>query len=552
MTALKKSWFYVALLLTTACHQNEIDDLHRELNFERTKSSLLGLSQTENLITAIQQDASTHSYVFTFEDGTTLSVPQDYIIGLTEDRNAWNSTMVLSDSTEISLPSRGDLNIASESVTLDPFGRNPLAALVKVSMPVKGKFKVKVSGKTTGGIAIENTFDTYANYHEIPVLGLYQDYANSVELTFLDKNNNPRSSQVLIVQTAKLSSAPAVEILTNKYDDTYRGLYFPSQGGIGFDQRGEIRWRYTGDAQYMFTQLRNGNIIITSGMNLRQYHSPAFYEVTMMGEIVRKFNVPNYLHHEVTELPNGNLLVASNSTPVVFGDGNPEEDYIVEMDRTSGSIVKTWNLNNIIAPERKRLPSANGDDWCHLNAIYFDDHDNSIVFSSRSQSIMAKLDYVTGSLKWILGSHEEWTDSFKPYLFTPIDQNGQPIDPGKTDFWTYGQHSPKRLANGNIIVYDNGDYRGFYQNPSVPMGSYTRGLEYELNEQAKTVKIRWQYDNNKSLFTEFTGSISLTDSNGHVLGVPPNIMELSDTDALMFNAHVDVTSLYRGFRFYLY
>ena len=54
--------------------------------------------------------------------------------------------------------------------------------------------------------------------------------------------------------------------------------------------------------------------------------------------------------------------------------------------------------------------------------------------------------------------------------------------------FSWGTHAPVQMPNGNLLVFDNGTYRNFENNIQ-----YSRAVEYEINEQDKTVTQVWQY-----------------------------------------------------------
>lgn len=58
------------------------------------------------------------------------------------------------------------------------------------------------------------------------------------------------------------------------------------------------------------------------------------------------------------------------------------------------------------------------------------------------------------------------------------------------------QHGIRRLANGNIILFDNG-------NLHVPSAS--RAVEYKLDEQTKVAELVWEYRRLPPLFSHILG-----------------------------------------------
>ncbi len=163
----------------------------------------------------------------------------------------------------------------------------------------------------------------------------------------------------------------------------------------------------------------------------------------MLGQQVQTFDVPNMYHHDIREIPNGNFLVATNSTPFDGNrnDGNLEEDMIIEMDRQTGSIVKSWDFNVLLNNQRFYPGNqVNTDDWLHLNSIFFDENDQSLIISGRNQSTIAKIDYATGALKWLLAHPSGYDSSFDDYLLKPVDELGNPISTTDGDILPYYQH----------------------------------------------------------------------------------------------------------------
>jgi arylsulfate sulfotransferase len=270
----------------------------------------------------------------------------------------------------------------------------------------------------------------------------------------------------------------------------------------------------------------------------------------MLGETVREYLVPNYLHHEVQKLPWGNYLVAGNSSQItVPDDGLPEEDTLVEINTVDGTVVKVWDFNAILDPTRPPIPSNNrADDWLHLNSAVYDASDDSILITAQRQSLMAKIDYATGELKWILGSHAGWSAAHQDKLLTPVDAEGNPVDVNTEYFWPYGPHAALSLGGGAVALFDNGAFRGWYGDraPLASLGQqdFSRGVEYYVDEANMTVRIVWEFDSNKAIYTSITGDIDYLTNEHYVLGFVgtspgsdnPRVMEVDRSGNVLFNA----------------
>jgi len=104
--------------------------------------------------------------------------------------------------------------------------------------------------------------------------------------------------------------------------------------------------------------------------------------------------------------------------------------------------------------------------WMHGNSIEIDDDENIFV-SNRTMSEIIKFDRQSGELIWRLGG------PMNDFTFIDDPLNG----PNR-------QHDARRLENGNIMIFDNGDGR------EPPL---TRVAEYVVDEQLMSATLVWEY-----------------------------------------------------------
>ena len=394
----------------------------------------------------------------------------------------------------------------------------------------------------TDGVPMVHTFNDSATDFVLPVLGLYPEHRNAVVVDFF-ADAGDTTQDTLVVGTGPIKT-PDIELIRNALPADDTGLFLFSSQKAAFDQQGAIRWAYEGEAGQFFTQLPNGNLLGTVNDAPVLYHFPRFAEFTLLGEKVREYTIPNYGHHELVELPWGNFLAASNSALInAVEDGLSEEDLLVEIDADTGLVVRTWDFNQILDPTRPPIPSnSRPDDWLHLNSATYDASDDSIIITSQRQSLVAKIDYKTQALIWILGAHEQWPVKFQDKLLTPVDGNGDPIDPNTEDFWPYGPHAVLTFGDGRISLFDNGFFRNWYKDPTVPGDSYSRAIEYQIDETNMEVRIVWQYDADQSLYTAITGDLDYLDNGNYLVGFAgpsedtPRVIEVTSAGDVQFEA----------------
>jgi hypothetical protein len=212
------------------------------------------------------------------------------------------------------------------------------------------------------------------------------------------------------------------------------------------------------------------------------------------------------LHHAFQVLPNGNFLVLSaevrsfenwhGSTTDVSAPretANLVGDIIAEVTR-NGELAREWRLFDMLDPYRighgsrsnywHKLGFPGAFDWSHTNSIFYDRTDGSIVASLRHQDCIIKFDCASGELRWILGNHSHWTGQLVERLLTP--QAG-------TD-WQFHQHDCSVVAHNRVLCFDNGNFRaGAFAPKQDDAASYSRAVEFEIDESARTVRQVWSF-----------------------------------------------------------
>ncbi len=140
----------------------------------------------------------------------------------------------------------------------------------------------------------------------------------------------------------------------------------------------------------------------------------------------------------------------------ITGENGMWADVIVEVDST-GKRVWEWHAAEHLDLERDIITfNDSRDEWSHGNTVVPLD-DNRVMFSFRNISTVGIIDKSTGEIIWRLG--------------------GEILAQ---------QHDPSLLANGNVLVYDNGSHSAHHALP------FSRVVEVD----PKTNRIIWEYADN--------------------------------------------------------
>jgi hypothetical protein len=217
-------------------------------------------------------------------------------------------------------------------------------------------------------------------------------------------------------------------------------------------------------------------------------------------------------HHDVIQLPNGNYAMIVDIEKIfppgtqgdttglnvdIIGDGilvlDPNMQllwYFDTFQHDSGGSQLDINRGAVLGETCTQgqggcptlfLAATSGvaplaHDWLHTNCLYFNASEGDIVFSSRHQDWVMKVDYNngtgTGNIKWRLGLDGD---------FTFNNTNNDPYP------WFSHQHdfAYENTTSGLISVYDNGNTR--VSPPPVGLGSgNSRGMALIVDETNRT------------------------------------------------------------------
>ncbi|MDP6453008.1 MAG: aryl-sulfate sulfotransferase [SAR202 cluster bacterium] len=267
-----------------------------------------------------------------------------------------------------------------------------------------------------------------------------------------------------------------VGLIHNSPTLSYRGYtLYTTNGGTHatlVDMDGQICHRWEHDEGIAYAQLLpDGHLLFRSSPPTEEDSgrglggaSAALIELDWDGNKVWEYRNP-WLHHDYQRQLNGNTLVLlweELSTEVsdsvrggIVKEEEPEVmlgDIIREID-SDGNTLNEWSLWQGLDVEVDEIcPLHDRREWTHMNSLNLT-NDNNFLISSRTTNTVSIVSRETGEYTWRWGPGEVWH-----------------------------QHNPTQLANGNILMFDNGSHsRGFME----------RSRLVEVNPE--TNEIEWQY-----------------------------------------------------------
>lgn len=423
-----------------------------------------------------------------------------------------------------------------KEVVLNPYKNAPLSALFKTNINEKWKIKILVKWKWESGIDISNEFVHEWGNVELPILWLYPDYENKIEISFYTAKWKLKYSEDFLITTTPLSQniSLELEVLENSLLERHDSLYVFIGSPAWFDQNGDVRWYLDNESyDYIWTKLKNGNVIVSSTDEKIYFHSKYFYEISMLWEIIKEYSVDNLFHHELLELENGNFLLSSNSQKFSsMKDPVYRDDTIIEIDRKTWNIIYELNMDSILPwmkppkPEHISIPhpswkkgwevDISTGSWANINSVsvYWD----NIIVSLRQLSTILSVHRPTWDLNWILSDKSYLPDSVQhkllkiPKLWWENFEYVYPIY----------QHTPTITSSWTLLVFDNGTKR--YEISWEENGrEYSRVLEYTIDEQEMTAELVYSYTDPEYIYAPVTGSVYELYNNHKLIWYTHNI-----------------------------
>ena len=408
--------------------------------------------------------------------------------------------------------------IDEPNIILNPYEISPLTALVMFETNDYVSPMVTVVGKSEK-TTYTHTFKE-SKTHYLEILGLYPDYNNEVIISYGDVTKK------IYIQTGKLPNNFVMPSSIYKDEDKLDNeLYFYTPSSIGYtcayDINGDVRWYLTESFIWEINRLRNGNLLLSTDKLVNNpYYTTGLYEMNMLGKIYFEYNIDGGYHHDYYEMPNGNILVLSNN----FANGTVE-DYIVELDLRDGSIVKKFDLTNILPMNEGESENSTTYDWFHNNSVWYDEKSNSITLSGRHMDAVINISYDTGKLNWIIGDSTNYSSEWQKYFFKPIGDNFE---------WQWSQHSAKITPDGYVFIFDNGNNKSkIKENYVDASNSYSRGVMYKIDTVNMTIEQIWEYgkERGSDFYSPYISNVLYLEENHFVVhsggivkvnGIPSN------------------------------
>ena len=450
---------------------------------------------------------------------------------------------VLACDSPISGPAPVKLNAATLSP--NPFMITAMVATVDCSGPA---IAVEVRYRASGDSGVTLRTPVSGCPHAVDLLGLLPGTSYATAVKIWGAAGDSASSNGPDITTDTLPSAlPQVttQILgTPPSGLTAFAVIVPSRTtgyALIVDSIGRIRWYMTLDR--FITDLEpqpNGHYTLSLGefdpfLGSSSSINSEYDELDLAGRTLRRWaTTGGYFtdNHEFrfTKRDTGLLLGLESRLTDLTAFGGPATGMVVgnvlqEVDSV-GRVLFSWSAFDHLSLtdiDTSISLASSPVDWNHGNAIEID-RDGNYLVSFRSLSEVTKIDSRTGAVIWRLGG---------------VANQFQFL--GDTLKFSF-QHGIRRLANGDVILFDNG-------NTHSPQ--FSRAIEYQLDEVARSATAVWSYRPNPDIYSAALG-LAQRLANGNTLvtfGLPGTVHEVTPGSQLAWTLTLPPNFfIYRAYR----
>lgn len=306
------------------------------------------------------------------------------------------------------------------------------------------------------------------------------------------------------------------------------------------DQKGDVLWYYRGNSRISdFDLLPNGNLSFMT-------QDSRIIEIDFTGNIINQWYAANRpegksedaipvdaltFHHDVSLLPNGNRLVLSTEVREINNYYTSERDknaprkkqkvmgdVVIEFT-PEGKVVHRWKCFDHMPCERIGYETFSNYwirrgfpgviDWSHANAIVPLTSEDAYLVNFRYQSAMIKVDKNKGEIEWIFAEPTGWGQALEEKLLQ-IPEDG----------WNWHQHAPYFTKNGNLLFFNNNNYKARPFNVTANLRDCpSYAVEYKINKHSRTVERVWdsKIEGENSIISIAMGRVGEIPETGNII-----------------------------------
>ena len=237
---------------------------------------------------------------------------------------------------------------------------------------------------------------------------------------------------------------------------------------------------------------KNGLLTYYSDLRRKFYILDSCFNIVDSTQYISNF-------HDIKIIEDGHVFILTLDYQIVGMDtvvvgGQPNATIIgcviQEFDESKNLVFEWKSMDHYKITDTYMDVTTQTIDYVHGNAIDIDS-DGNILFSARNMSEITKIDRVSGDIIWRLGGKNnefEFINDTRSFS---------------------AQHAILRNSNGNLTLFDNGNFTG---------AEYSRGVEYEIDELNYTAKLIHEFRHDPDIYSSIMGNMQNLSNGNKIIG----------------------------------
>ncbi|MCX7833728.1 MAG: aryl-sulfate sulfotransferase [Ignavibacteria bacterium] len=346
---------------------------------------------------------------------------------------------------------------------------------VNINYPKKISYSFQIREKISPQVSTDNVLKVeFKDFHN----SLNQNFSDDIPQLRIIQNGETAPGYIFIANFTQYFFNPTYLLVLNNNGTPY---YVRQLVNRGFDFKKQKNGLLTffDEKSHHYKALNQMNVIVDS-FKCGNGYSTDFHELQVMED-----GSAWLMSYDQQVIDMSQIVPGGDTAAIVVG-------LIIQKIDAQKNVVFQWRSWDHIPITEARYVNllAHQIDYIHGNAIEVD-YDGNIMISCRHTEAIYKINTNTGAIIWKLGGSDN--------DFTFINDSIG---------FSY-QHDIRRLPNGNITLYDNG-------NNHVPQIS--RALEYSLDEVNKIATLVWEYRHTPNVYAYAMGNVQRLPNGNTLIG----------------------------------
>lgn len=250
-------------------------------------------------------------------------------------------------------------------------------------------------------------------------------------------------------------------------------------------------------------------------------------------------------HHDGLQLPDGSIafIAAEQTSGVILEDGSSADISSDRVELAALGAMKAEPPTTLFSwlDDYPHQPwhtcyhfdddsAAGGHDYTHANSLMYDADRDALLVVSKNLDALLSIDRQTGVINWQAGGRYGDivdVDGDDP----PDDANAWNVEGPNGTWWSHGHMS--HFWGTGFAMFDNG-----YHHPDM----VSRFVEYELDQDAKTLQKVFEFRSETEVFNPLLGDVRKL-SNGNYLvswTIQGMVTEVTPNSEVVWRASVDI------------